>query len=56
MTLILDTDNDILLATDIADMTRQLLALLAEDPKEETLIKLAAVLGCDVLDIVITHA
>ena len=57
MALILDTDDEILIADNHADLTQQLLDLLTDEPDEDTVIKLAAaVLGCDVLDIVLTHA
>ncbi len=56
MAILLDTDNTILIADNHADLTQQLLQLLAEEPDEETILKLAAaVLECDVLDIVLTH-
>lgn len=56
MALILDTNNDVIIADTAADLTQQLLELLTDDPDEETLVKLAAaVLGCDVLDIVLTR-
>lgn len=56
MPLILDTDNDILIAADAADLAHQLISLLDREPDEETLARLAAaVLGCDVLDVIITH-
>lgn len=56
MALILNIDDDIFIADDAAGMARQLVGLLAEDPDEETLARLAAaVLGCDVLDVVITR-
>lgn len=56
MALILDTDNDILIADTAADLTQQLLEFLTDDPDDETLVKLAAaVLSCDVLDIVLTR-
>ncbi|AGF71727.1 hypothetical protein A605_03580 [Corynebacterium halotolerans YIM 70093 = DSM 44683] len=54
MGLILDTDDDILVATDAGDMARQLIGLLDDEPDDETLTRLAAVvLGCDVLDVII---
>ena len=56
MAILLDTDNTILIADNHADLTQQLLQLLAAEPDEETIIKLAAaVLRCGVLDIVLTH-
>lgn len=56
MALILDTDTDILVADNAGDMARQLIAFLDDDPDHETLAYLAAtVLGCDVLDVIITH-
>lgn len=56
MAILLDTENTILIADNHADLTQQLLQLLAEEPDEETILKLAAAaLGCDVLDIVLTH-
>ena len=56
MALILDTDDEILIADNHVDLTQQLLDLLTDEPDEDTVIKLAAaVLGCDVLDIVLTH-
>lgn len=56
MALILDTDNEVFIATGAADMAAQLIELLDEEPDDETLAKLAAtVLGCDVLDVIITH-
>ena len=57
MTLILDTDDDILIAANAAEMARQLVGLLDDEPDEVTLANLAAtVLGCDALDVVITRA
>ena len=56
MALILDTDDEILIADNHVDLTQQLLDLLTDEPDEDTVIKLAAaVLGYDVLDIVLTH-
>lgn len=56
MTLILDTDDDILIAANAAEMARQLVGLLDDEPDDETLIRLAAaVLGCDYLDIILTR-
>lgn len=56
MAILLDTDNTILIADNHTDLTQQLLQLLAEEPDEETILKLAAaVLEYDVLDIVLTH-
>ena len=56
MALTLDTDDEILIADNHVDLTQQLLDLLTDEPDEDTVIKLAAaVLGCDVLDIVLTH-
>lgn len=56
MALILDTDDDIFIAADAADMAKQLVGLLADKPDDETLAWLAAaVLGCSVLDVVITR-
>lgn len=56
MALILDTDNEVFIAADAVDMARQLFGLLDEEPDDETLARLAAtVLGCDVLDVVITR-
>lgn len=54
MALILDTDNEVFIAADAADMAAQLIELLGEEPDTETLAELAAaVLGCDVLDVII---
>lgn len=54
--MILDTDGKGLLATNAAGRTRHLLSRLDEHPDDDTLSHLAAaVLGCEVLDIVITH-
>lgn len=56
MAILLDTDNTILIADNYTDLSQQLLQLLAEEPDEETILKLAAaVLEYDVLDIVLTH-
>ncbi|GAB2498792.1 hypothetical protein CATRI_13165 (plasmid) [Corynebacterium atrinae] len=56
MALILDTDDEIFIAADAADMAKQLVGLLSDKPDDETLARLAAaVLGCDVLDVVITR-
>lgn len=56
MALLLDTENTIMIADDATDMARQLIALLDDDPDDDTLTYLAAaVLGCDVLDVIITH-
>lgn len=42
MALILDTDNESFIAADAAGMARQLLGLLAGEPDDETLARLAA--------------
>lgn len=56
MTLILDTDDEIFIAADADDMVQQLITQLDSRPHDEALAKLAAaVLGCDVLDVVITR-
>lgn len=56
MALILDIDDEIFIAADAAAMAKQLVGRLAEEPDDETLARLAAaVLGCDVLDVVITR-
>ncbi|WP_165858043.1 hypothetical protein [Corynebacterium alimapuense] len=56
MTLLLDTEDDFFIAEDAADMARQLITLLEVSPDEDTLVWLAAtVLGCDVLDVIITQ-
>lgn len=56
MALILDTDNEVFITADAADMAAQLIELLDAEPDAETLAKLAAaVLGCDVLDVIITY-
>lgn len=56
MTLVLDTENTIMLAEDAADMARQLISLLDDEPDDDTLTHLAtSVLGCDVLDIIIAR-
>ena len=56
MAILLDTDNTILIADNYTDLSQQLLQLLAEEPDEETILRLAAaVLEYDVLDIVLTH-
>ena len=56
MALILDTDDEILIADNHAELTQQLLELLTDEPDEDTVLKLAAaVLGCDVLDIILTR-
>ena len=56
MALILDTDDEILIADNHAELTQQLLELLTDEPDEDTLLKLAAaVLECDVLDIIIAR-
>lgn len=52
--LLLDLGNTILIAEDAADIARQLIALLADPPDDDTLTHLAAaVLRCEVLDIII---
>ena len=57
MALILDTDDEIFIAADAAGMASQLIDCLPDKPDDETLARLAAaVLGCDVLDVVITRA
>lgn len=56
MALILDTDTEIIIADSPADMARKLITLLDPDPDDDTLAHLAAaVLGCEVLDVIITH-
>ena len=56
MALILDTDAEVFIAADAADMARQLIDCLPEELDDETLARLAvAVLGCDVLGVVITR-
>lgn len=56
MALILDTDDEIFIATNTANMARQLISRLDGEPDDETLARLAAaVLGCDSLDVVITR-
>lgn len=50
MALIVDTDNEIFIARDAANMAQHLLSLLADEPDDETLARrVAAVLGRDVL-------
>lgn len=57
MALILDTDKEIIIADDAGHLARRLTDLLDDEPDHDTLTHLAAaVLGCDVLDIVITRA
>lgn len=57
MALILDTENEIIIADDAGGMAHKLIDLLDDEPDHDTLTHLAAaVLGCDVLDIVITRA
>ena len=52
----MDTDDEIFIAADAADMAKQLVGRLPDEPDDETLTWLAAaVLGCDVLDVVITR-
>lgn len=56
MTLILDAVDEIVIAENAGDMARRLIELLDDEPDHDTLTYLAAaVLGCDVLDIVITR-
>lgn len=56
MAIILDTWNEIFIGADTAEVARQLLERLPASPTEEMLTELAAaVLGCDTLDIIITH-
>lgn len=56
MALILDTDNEILIAENAAGMAAHLIELLDEEPDDYALAKLAAaVLGCDALDVIITR-
>lgn len=53
--MILDTDNDIFIAEDATYLAQQLSTQLDSGRDDETLAKLAAaVLGCDVLDVIIT--
>lgn len=56
MAIILDTWNEIFIGADTTEITRQLLEQLPESPTEEMLTELAAaILGCDTLDIILTH-
>lgn len=56
MALILATDSEIIVADDSADMARKLTALLDDEPEDDTLTYLVAVvLGCDALDVIITR-
>ena len=57
MALILDTENEIIIADDAGGMAHKLIDLLDDEPDYDTLIHLAAaVFGCDVLDVIITRA
>lgn len=56
MSLILDTDDHIFIAATTAELRNQLLSMIPASPTEEQLVDLAAaVLGCDTLDIILTH-
>lgn len=45
-----------MIAEDATNMAQQLITLLDDDPDDDTLTYLAAaVLGCDVLDVIITR-
>lgn len=56
MSLILDTEDEIIIAENAGDMAHKLIELLDDEPDHDTLAHLAAaVLGCEVLDVVITR-
>lgn len=56
MSLILDTDDHIFIAATTAELRDQLVSMIPASPTEERIVDLAAaVLGCDTLDIVLTH-
>lgn len=56
MAIIVDTWDEIFIGADTAEITRQLLERLPVSPSEEMLTELAAaILGCDTLDIIVTH-
>ena len=56
MAIIEDTWDEIFIGADTAEITRQLLERLPVSPSEEMLTELAAaILGCDTLDIIVTH-
>lgn len=56
MSIILDTEEHIFIAETRAELAKQLLEFLDEDPDEATLTDLAAtVLGCMDLDVIITY-
>lgn len=56
MSLILDTDDHIFIAATTAELRDQLVSMIPASPTEERLVDLAAaVLGCDTLDIILTH-
>lgn len=56
MSLILDTDDHIFIADTTAELRDQLVSMIPASPTEERLVDLAAaVLGCDTLDIILTH-
>lgn len=57
MTLILDTDRNILIAESAAELAQHLIQLLPDSPTDSMLAKLAAtVLECDQMDIIITRS
>lgn len=52
----MDTDDHIFIAATTAELRDQLVSMIPASPTEERLVELAAViLGCDTLDIVLTH-
>lgn len=56
MSLILDTDVHLVIADTTAELRDQLVSMIPASPTEEKLVDLAAaVLGCDTLDIILTH-
>lgn len=56
MAIIVDTWDEIFIDADTAEVVRQLLERIPVSPTEEMLTELAAaILGCDTLDIIVTH-
>lgn len=56
MAIILDTWDEIFIGANTTEVVRQLLEQIPVSPTEEMLTELAAaILGCDTLDIIITH-
>lgn len=52
----MDTDDHIFIAVTTTELRDQLVSMISASPTEEQLVNLAAaVLGCDTLDIILTH-